>query len=411
MYFLVTIVLLVSILFPHFCLHFLIRSNNKISVHIILANSFTLPSIVLFWLPFALLDHDFVFMISGLILSTSYLMLGLVFLLITKTNIISLFFNPVSKSLRTAFNGCNSKFGRLTIFSFTTLGLIVFFSFWSDLNFFINPRIFYQNYRQGIGLVWSCYVSLLGILQGLVLYNILTSKHIKQYFLYSIVFIFLILAYFSGSKLVIATVFLQSFILMCIFNKKEAKRILAFSPIVVVFLSINFFSNLSNLSFDYFLNYANSWKLSRLLVSDIIAGTFDYFNGEIFFTNIFSYIPRSIFPDKPFAYGPTLLLENYFPGMAATGHSPSFGPSMSYIADFGIPLGNLVYALTPRVILTFYSCKLVLNFSDDNLSKFSLFLVLSVASYSAFMFHIPVFLGLPIYYFASKLTTFRHLSE
>ena len=58
-------------------------------------------------------------------------------------------------------------------------------------------------------------------------------------------------------------------------------------------------------------------------------------NGQIFLTSFWSFIPRAIFPNKPFAYGKMLILEKFFPGMAETGHTPSFGLYLDNLIDFG----------------------------------------------------------------------------
>ena len=80
--------------------------------------------------------------------------------------------------------------------------------------------------------------------------------------------------------------------------------------------------------FDYFTNAA-------IYYDDYLSGDILLFGGDIFLSNFWGMIPRSIFEQKPIIYGILHIVEIYYPGGPASGNTPAFGGRVYEFSDFG----------------------------------------------------------------------------
>jgi hypothetical protein len=199
----------------------------------------------------------------------------------------------------------------------------------SDGIFLTNPRYGYQHFREGVGFIWVLYVLSISILY----YFIALRKEINI----KKVLFFILLFFFTGSKALILNVFISTFLVYAWLNKKISKIQIIFISFILVILMLKLFDQFG--ASQDFLTRASTYfdfmnQASRVF-EDYDSGQLQHTNGEIFTSSFWSYVPRVLYPEKPYAYGSVTLVEMYYPGMAATGHTPSFGTLTPEFVDFG----------------------------------------------------------------------------
>jgi hypothetical protein len=159
-------------------------------------------------------------------------------------------------------------------------------------------------------------------------------------------------------------------------------------PLVILVMSINFFGgNLNSFNILELFSYFDYYKNSAQFYEDYYSGRIDLFYGEIFFSDFWNLLPRSLFPDKPYSYGITLVNEIYWPGAAEETNTPAFGGPVAYFADFGI-LGVILFSLfNPFKFISYlFFWQLVKNYSYETIKNNSIVLALFI------LFCSPVFL-------------------
>lgn len=207
-----------------------------------------------------------------------------------------------------------------------------------------NPRAIYIATRSGFGIsyygsIMACYLFCI-----LALFNASWGwKRKAAAVLFSVVF-----AYLHGSKGQIMTVL---FIGMLYFISTSMERVKFWIVALVVALFgtfgvVAFYSMVSGVELgDLLLVMAGYSDYTRNAVM-LIDSSRDLEWGRIFFEdNIFSRIPRALYPDKPKDFGSFALALQYFPdSFYRDAGVPSFGVGVMY-ADFGL-LAVPVCALT-----------------------------------------------------------------
>lgn len=200
-------------------------------------------------------------------------------------------------------------------------------------NWIINPRTGYQLHRSGAGHWYAVAVSSLSASFVLFLFSYRSLNKVVFVFI-----IFLFLVYLMGSKGFFVNLFSSFCIFLWLNHRRYIKRfVYLFAPIIagtlIYNLSLAYAGNVNYLSvlsyFDYYYN-------SAIYYNAYFNGKIDLFLGEVFLSNFWSYVPRALYPEKPFVYGVTLVNEFFYPGHAALGHTPAFGGAVKQFADFGV---------------------------------------------------------------------------
>jgi hypothetical protein len=228
----------------------------------------------------------------------------------------------------------------------------------------LNPRDGYQFAREGAGVWYAFSIIFLGV-NSTILF-IYRTKELKFFFINVILYSYL--WYLFGGKAYIISFFLLVLLSSTIhfdyrITRKIFKTGISFVFMLILFL---FFNNGFNLSLtdsvDSIFSYFDHYYYSSLFYEDVFKSNFNFFNGEIFITNFYKYIPRSIFQDKPYVYGSVLLNEIYLPGYAELGHTPEFAGQASYYADFGLA-GVVIYNILDLnfLIKTFFFLLILKN--------------------------------------------------
>jgi|GEM_PF-840854 len=148
---------------------------------------------------------------------------------------------------------------------------------------------------------------------------------------------------FFGSKhsvigVLVATAVYYNFYVRRIPPAAVCLAALAVVPLVLLspLLQGNFDSLRGTLSYyDYFENSAR--YLSK-------ADEIGRMHGGAAVSSLWAFVPRGLYPDKPFIYGSLYINEFFWPGVAEKGHTPALLPWTVYYLDFG-PLGVLAGGL------------------------------------------------------------------
>jgi len=268
-------------------------------------------------------------------------------------------------------------------FVFLGLGLICFLmlmikggggSLWLT-----DSRTAYQFFRKGAGgyyvfsqiFMYLSFVSFLFKLKKLKLKNIIS---LLTFF----VFIFL----FYGSKRSLVTLILMVIVFYSYYvnNIKKSYLFFFFFFIAAFFLITQFlFSNLSVIDSINYFTYFDNMVLFLQKNPD-----FTFMNGKSTFSNSWSLVPRSIYPDKPFVYGSAYISELVYPGSAASTHTIGVLPWAMYYLDFGyigVFFGGLITGISLKYIQLLFMVK----------KDFFIFLLFINYGISNILKHVPVF--------------------
>jgi hypothetical protein len=101
------------------------------------------------------------------------------------------------------------------------------------------------------------------------------------------------------------------------------------------------------------VNYFDIFVNGSMYYNDYLNGYIHLFDGDILLSSYWSWIPRSLFENKPYIYGTLIINEHYFPGASELGNTPAFGGGIKEFADFGF-FGVLFYSILDFNII-FYS--------------------------------------------------------
>jgi hypothetical protein len=224
----------------------------------------------------------------------------------------------------------------ISIFLLTT-GLLFFgaFHFSNDWRYIFSPRMAYQYGRLGNGHLYIPFLVLcswgfgvLGLsgfyfIAGLGVFCITFLSGSKGLILSSLVWIvFLAVLKASRDQKISSTSILFVLIL------------LGCAPLaVVVNFGVGFLGEEFLSAFSRYFGYAS---FVDQFYTELDFMEFEFFVGDMTNSQMWQMVPRSLFEAKPFAHGSALLVEYYYPGLATTGHTPSFGMYSLNLADYGL---------------------------------------------------------------------------
>jgi len=203
---------------------------------------------------------------------------------------------------------------------------------YSVLQWIINPRIGYQLYRTGAGQWYAFCITFLALATVLGTVYALSTRAFLIRMLLSIFGVYLL-----GSKGFIIT-FTAYFLVILSIRRTKYFGILfiGLTSIASVLFVYSFVTAMAGIGLeqiaaysDYFVNDARYYQ--RLLTNQL-----PLYHGQIFLTSFWQLVPRAIYPEKPYVYGPILLDEVFYPGAAQKGSTPAFATA-PYFADFGWP--------------------------------------------------------------------------
>jgi oligosaccharide repeat unit polymerase len=194
-----------------------------------------------------------------------------------------------------------------------------------------DPRSAYLFYRQGAGQFWL----LMGWFLITALLYYIWSRRPRGLHLVAVAALFVVPAYFTGSKAVILSV-----LVLCLTYYNFLIRPLPTPTLVaagitvpLAFVALLFlqgsFSSAAEVG-----KYFEHFDVTAQFLSRFDEFGFQYGRGWL--STFWFYVPRALYPDKPLEYGFTLLQKRLYPGAFEAGYAPGFlSWSLDYL-DFGV---------------------------------------------------------------------------
>lgn len=217
----------------------------------------------------------------------------------------------------------------------------------------INPRNAYMHGRSGNGIYYVLFQ--LSIIISAILF--LCDLYYKREKKYRYIF-WIIISYFTGSKMQILGIILIYFFYKDIFVRKiniKKTIIICVFGLVAVMALMFIQSNITLLNYsDYYFNFIR-------LLDYSLNEKWTFFTGKISLENvIWGLIPRALYPDKPYIYGYSKIINIFYPEkVILDGNTPSFSQFCLVYVDFGV-IG---------VCITFFLKGILYGFLENYLRK------------------------------------------
>lgn len=209
------------------------------------------------------------------------------------------------------------------------------------LEWVMSPREAYGSKRDGFGVLFALCLNSLSVSY---LMFCLSLNRFVIFIRFSGLFLFLF--YLLGSKGILVRYLVCFLIFVWKLRRDSFHSYLMISgSLVLAVVLINFMSGRESTDFAAVAEYFDYYTNAALYYNDYFNNSIGLFNGEIFLTSFWSYVPRSLFQIKPYVYGILNVVEHFYPGGAESGNTPSFDEGgVPYFADFGI-LGVIFFAV------------------------------------------------------------------
>jgi hypothetical protein len=277
------------------------------------------------------------------------------------------------------------------IFYFSFLcSLILLSSDFGLFNWILDPRTGYQYYRMGNGHWYGFAILFLSISFVLCTINQKSKKILFILFIF-----YLTNAHLLGAKTFLVSFSVYFFILLWLRKIKISKSLLFLTALIIAgFILVNFNPS----QFYDFVLYFDQYVNSAMYFEEYYRGNISLFYGEIWLSDFYQIVPRSIFTDKPYVYGITLVNELFWPGMAEASHTPAFGGPISAFADFGVA-GIIIMSLMDfKIIINMILLYILFNSLDfDKIMKSGVKLFIFIYCFSpSLLVYFTSFLTLPV---------------
>lgn len=208
----------------------------------------------------------------------------------------------------------------------------------------------YIRKREGNG---TFYAAAIGFLTISYFFEGVSNRRTLSFTLRSIVFF--IGVYILGSKGFVLQYFIFYLVIVLRQGRVNVGRMLLITmPAAFLLLLINFFSQSDTVDLANVAEYFDYYPNAAMFYADYFKGAVHLFEGKVFFSSLWEYAPRSLFPDKPHVYGALHVVEIYYPGGAESGNTPAFFGGVPQFADFGFP-GLLMFALLNWTPLIYFA--------------------------------------------------------
>jgi oligosaccharide repeat unit polymerase len=243
-----------------------------------------------------------------------------------------------------------------------------------------DSRTAYIQYRAGAGLFYAA--TQWGLVLAL-LYYLWSQRPQKTYRVAMIVLLFCCAGYFTGSKGNVMMLVMSGAIYYNFYVRRISvtNTILLTLALFVTFLCLIVAQGTGeNLieSLQYFRDYVNTTAIFMSQVDD-----WGYRHGSVNLSELWYYVPRGLFPQKPFEYGILLIHERLYPGAAAAGNTPGILLWAGFYWDFGMAgvfLLGWVMGSFQRAAYEYYLRNKERFFPFLLMIQFSLFLILPFAT-------------------------------
>ena len=256
-----------------------------------------------------------------------------------------------------------------------------------------DPRSAHLLFRSGSGHFYALYIMTFTM-------SFFFISKMKKYSLRVLgYFLILLYSYTTGSKgIIYGNVFSISIIEMAIIEHKNIniKKILSIFIVIVMFALAFIFYNFYNginikveTPVERLFEYFGEWIiLQEVVFSKIINEEIPFLYGSNYVSSFWQYVPRIIYPEKPFLWGPTIVTDIILPDyFIVNGGTKSFGFLSYEFIDFGVFAPLMYFLLEFRVLFPLLFC----------------IFFIKVIKYNN-LFGFFVFNFIVVYYFAPYLT-------
>lgn len=193
-----------------------------------------------------------------------------------------------------------------------------------------DPRTGYQLHRTGAGQWYALSLSFLCV--SMVLSTTYARTTVRALALAPV---YLGLIFLLGSKS-----FIIGFTLYLI-NILAIRKFKYLTPFAIVILGAGavstistFVQSLGGFGIQEISSYSDYFVNASMYYREYLNGTYPLYHGQVALTSLWSLVPRSLYPGKPYVYGNILVDEHFFPGAAAQTSTPAFA-TVEYFSDFG----------------------------------------------------------------------------
>jgi oligosaccharide repeat unit polymerase len=201
-----------------------------------------------------------------------------------------------------------------------------------------NPREAYQLHRSGVGVWWA--LSSAALYLAYFVYLLRYGKNVKRVLTGAL--IFSAISYMLGSKGLVLGYFVFALVFIDYHLIRLSRRVVlsAGASLVIGFVGLQFLFGTAGSIIEaakYFDYMPNTQQF-------LDSPNFSFQYGRITISSLWQYVPRVIYPSKPYAYGPASITEIMYPGAAEEGATPGLTGWIVPYTDFGI-FGIVFFAL------------------------------------------------------------------
>lgn len=193
-----------------------------------------------------------------------------------------------------------------------------------------DPRTGYQLHREGAGQWYALCVSFLSV--SIVL---ATTYARSTHLVIGLTLPYLFCAYLLGSKGALIAFALYLLVILTIRRYAYLKPVaLVVGGGALVLVASSFASAMGGVGIEQISRYSDYYVNAAKYYERYLNGGISLYHGEIFFSQFWALVPRSLYPDKPYVYGIIKVIEVFYPGAAEQTNTPAFA-TVDYFADFG----------------------------------------------------------------------------
>jgi hypothetical protein len=223
-----------------------------------------------------------------------------------------------------------------------------------------NIRESYMAKRDGNGVFFATALSFLSLA---IFFRVSICKSRSQIVLTGIAFT-LIGSLFGTKGFLLQILVFIIVIYLIRYPRYALSKFCIILPIILLVLVLNFFNGIAGFNYLVIVEYFNYYYNAAIFYTDYLTGSIELFQGKILASSLWHYVPRNIFPDKPYVYGVLYVVEHYYPGGPASGNTPAFLGQVSRFADFGYPGFLLLSFLNVKQVVFFVLATQLSKFSE-----------------------------------------------